>query len=53
MRWLRLVGSFKFYVFFAKEPYKREDRYSAKEAYIFKEPTNRSHPTTLVVAFSS
>jgi len=25
MGWLRLVGSLKLYVFFAKEPYKRED----------------------------
>jgi len=25
MGWLRLVGSFNFYVFFAKEPYKRDD----------------------------
>ena len=25
LRWLRLVGSFKLYVAFAKEPYKRDD----------------------------
>jgi len=25
MGWLRLVGSIKLYVFFAKEPYKRDD----------------------------
>jgi len=42
MAWLRLVGSLKLYVSFAKEPYKRE--YSAKETYNFKEPTKRSHP---------
>jgi len=30
-------------VSFAKEPYKKR-RYSAKETYDFKEPTNRSHP---------
>jgi len=40
--WLRLVGSSKLYVSFAKEPYER--LYSAKETYDFKEPTNRSHP---------
>ena len=42
MGWLRLVGSLKLQVSFAKEPYKR-DLYSAKETYIFKRPTNRSH----------
>jgi len=42
MGWLRLVGSLKLYVSFAKELYKR--RYSAKETYNFQEPTNRSHP---------
>jgi len=41
--WLRLVGSFKIWVSFAKDPYKR-DLYSAKETCTFKEPTNRSHP---------
>ena len=41
--WLPLVGSLKLYVSFAKEPY-RNRRYSAKETYNFKEPTNRSHP---------
>jgi len=41
MAWLRLVGSFKSWVSFAKEPYKAD--YSAKETYNFKEPTNRSH----------
>ena len=40
--WLRLVGSSKLYVSFAKEPYKR--LYSAKETYDFKEPTSRSPP---------
>jgi len=42
MGWLRLVGSLKFQVSFAKELYKR-DLYSAKESYHFKEPTHRSH----------
>ena len=49
--WLRLVGSLKLHVFFAKEPYK-ERRYSAKETYNFKESDNRSHPisaTTIVI----
>jgi len=41
MGWLRLVGSLKLYVSFAKEPYKRD--YFTKETYDFKEPTNRSH----------
>ena len=43
MGWLRLVGSLKLQVSFAKEPYKKE-LYSAKETYNFKEPTNRSNP---------
>jgi len=43
MGWLRLVGSSKLYVSFVKEPYKKR-RYSAKETYNLKEPTNRSHP---------
>jgi len=43
MSWLRLVGSLKIWVSFAKEPYER-DLYSAKETYVFKESTNRSHP---------
>ena len=42
MGWLRLVGSFKSQVSFAKEPYKRD--YSAKETYDIKEPTNRRYP---------
>jgi len=41
MGWLRLVGSLKTKVSFAKEPYKRD--YSTKETYICKEPTNHSH----------
>ena len=50
---MQLVGSLKTQVFFAKEPYKRDDipqralqkrRYSAKETYNFQEPTNRSPP---------
>jgi len=47
MGWLRLVGSLKLYVSFAKEPHKRDDilqRYSAKETCNSKEPTTRSHP---------
>jgi len=43
MGWIRLVGSLTIRVSFAKDPYKR-DLYFAKETYIFKEPTNRSHP---------
>ena len=39
MVWQRLLGSLKIQVSFVKEPYKRE-LYSAKEAYILKEPTN-------------
>ena len=42
--WLWLVGSFKLYVSFAKEPYKRDDVLQ-KKTYNFKEPTTRSHPT--------
>jgi len=45
MGWLQLVGSLKLYVSFAKEPYKNR-RYSAKETYNLKEPTNRIHPIT-------
>jgi len=45
MGWLRLIGSLKLQVSFAKEPYKR-DLYSAKETYNFKELTNCSHPIT-------
>ena len=43
MGWLRLVGSLKLQVSFAKEPYKREIC-SAKKTFNFKGPTNRSHP---------
>jgi len=42
MVWLRLVGSLKMWVSFAKDPYKR-DLYSAKKSYIFNEAANRSH----------
>jgi len=42
MGWLRLVGSLKLQVSFAKEPYKKDD--SAKETCCFKQPTHRSHP---------
>jgi len=40
--WLRIVGSLKLQVSFAKGPNKRD--YSAKETYNFKDSTNRSHP---------
>ena len=43
---LRLVGSLKVKVFFAKEPYKTDD-ILPKETYNFKEPTNHSHPWVL------
>jgi len=53
MRWLRLVGSLETYVFFAKEPYKR-DLNSAKETYHFKETSHLSHPIpTLTRALST
>jgi len=42
MWWLRLVGSIKLKVSFAKEPYKRDT--SAKETYNLIDPTDRSHP---------
>ena len=43
IEWLHVVDSLKLQVSFAKEPYKKR-RYSAKETYDFKEPTNRRHP---------
>jgi len=43
MRWLRLVGSLKLQVSFAKEPYKIDDILQ-KGTYNSKEPTDRSHP---------
>jgi len=42
MGWLRLVGSLKLQVSFAKELYKRDDVLQ-KRPMIFKEPTDRSH----------
>jgi len=53
---LRVVGSLKLQVSFAKELHKRDDilqtlqkkRYSAKETYDFKEPTNRATPYMMV-----
>jgi len=42
MGWLRLVGSFKLQVSFAKEPYKRDDILQKRPIY-FKEPNSRSH----------
>jgi len=47
MRWLRLVGSLKKYVSFAKEPYKR-DLYSAKETYHFEESVHSVHSKSKV-----
>ena len=43
MGWLRLVGSLKLQVSFAKEPYKK-DNILQKKTYNFKEPTDRNHP---------
>ena len=42
MGWLRLAGSLKLQVSFAKEPYKR-DYILQKKTSNFKKPTNRSH----------
>ena len=42
MGWLRLAGSLKLQVSFAKELYKRDD-ILRKRLTIFKEPTDRSH----------
>jgi len=42
MGWLRLAGSLKLQVSFAKEPYKRDD--ILQDTYNLKEPTNRGHP---------
>jgi len=47
MGWLRLVGSLKLQVSFAKEPYKRD--YILQKRHDFKEPTNRSHPIVHLV----
>jgi len=48
MGWLQLVDSLKLQVSFAKEPYIRDGilAYSAEETYNFKEPTNRSQPSS-------
>jgi len=43
MWWLRLVGSIKLQVSFAKEPWKKRWD-SAKKTYDLIDPTNRSHP---------
>jgi len=43
MGWLRLVGSIKLQVFFAKEFCKR-DAILQKKPIILIDPTNRSHP---------
>jgi len=48
---LRVVGSFKLYVSFEKDPYKRD--YSAKETCILKESTNDSHLMYGSLALSS
>jgi len=52
MGWLRLVGSLKLQVSFAKEPYDRDDILQ-KETYNSKEPTNRSHPIPSNIPHSS
>ena len=43
MRWLWLVGSIKFQVSFAKEPYKRDDILQKRPIFLI-DPTDRSHP---------
>jgi len=43
MGWLRLVGSIKIIGLFCERALQKR-LYSAEETYIFKEPTNRSHP---------
>jgi len=49
MRWLRLVGSFEFWVSFAE--YRLFHRaLLPKESYNFKEPCNQSHPIHHVVS---
>ena len=48
MRWLRLVGSLKSYVSFAKEPYKTY-YILQKSRIILKEPTNRSRPILVCI----
>ena len=48
--WLRLVGSLKLQVSFAKEPYKR-DYLLQKTPIILQEPTNRSHPIMGILYF--
>ena len=47
MGWLRLAGSLKSYVSFAKETYKRD--YILQQSPHFKEPTNRRHLISLCV----
>ena len=42
MAWLRLVGSLKLHVSFAKEPYTRDDILQKRPIFL-KEPTHRSH----------
>ena len=44
MGWLRLVGSIKLQVSFAKETYKRD--YILQKRHNFMDPTDRSHPVT-------
>jgi len=47
MGWLRLVGSLKSQVSFAKEPFK-ETIFCKKEICNLKKPTNRSHPISTI-----
>jgi len=51
MGWRGGVGSLKIQFSSAKEPYKK-DLYSAKETYIFKKPTNRSHTILSLFSFN-
>jgi len=50
MGWLRLVGSLKWKVSFAKEPYKRDYILQKRPMILFNKLTNRSHPTRAHVA---
>jgi len=52
MEWLRLVGSLKIIGLFCKRALLKR-RYSTKETYNFKEPTNRSHPICSEMCFTT
>ena len=52
MEWLRLVGSLKIIGLFCKRALLKR-RYSTKETYNFKEPTNRSHPICREMCFTT